>query len=244
MQSSEPATILTRPARPFFDLQYRFAAAAAAVTDRSIDDALLHYTSFYLRFGLPRPVAATDPGWQEYLDGLRQTANPLAWTWDFAQTHIRPPSGEWFGCFAYHLPEPGIMHLHFENRDPSGASPLGPHRLPLRASELRALFQAIAQRHPEVERVRGGSWLYNLPAYASLFPPEYLQTAHPVARFQAADLWGQFLDRHGQVRQAKAAAFLACVERQERLDGLVGCFPYPVLVPECDIAHFYTFFSI
>jgi hypothetical protein len=244
MQSNESGAMPPRPVRPFFDLQYRFAAAVATVSGVPIADALLRYTSLYLRFGLPRPITATDPGWREYLDGLRYAADPLAWTWLFAQTHFRPPSGEWVGCFAYHLPEPGTVQLHFENRDPSGISPLNHMRLPLRAAELRALFQMIARRHPEAERVRGGSWLYNLPAYASLFPPEYLRTARPVARFQAADMWGQFLDRHGQVRQAMAATFLACIEGQRSLDGLAGCFPYPVLALECDIARFYAFFGI
>jgi hypothetical protein len=106
------------------------------------------------------------------------------------------------------------------------------------------MFRAIAERHPEATTVRGGSWLYNLPAYALLFPPEYLRKTRPVARFQAADRWGQFLDRHGQVREAMASAFLACIERQVSLEGLVGCFPYPVLAPECSIAHFYAFFGI
>ncbi len=241
MLPSGPTSLPARPERAFFDLQFRFATAVAAVTGLSLSDALLGYTSLYLRFGLPRPIAPADPGWQDYVLGLHTADDPLEWTWQFARTHLRPPSGEWFGCFAYHLAEPGVVHLHFEHRDPSGESPLSAARLPVRAAELRAMFRAIAARHPEARTVRGGSWLYNLPAYASLFPPEYLRTARPVARFQAADRWGQFLDRHGRVREAMARAFLACVSRQTSLEGLAACFPYPVLAPECGIQVFYAF---
>ncbi len=232
------------PPREFFDLQYRFATAVAAVTGVPIEDALLDYTSFYLRFGLPRPIDAAHPGWRAYLLGLRQADDPLAWTWEFARARSRPGTDEHYGCFAYHLAEPGVVHLHFTNRDPSGAGPLSRSRLPARREELRAMFRAIAERHPDATTVRGGSWLYNLPPYAALFPPAYVQTAQPAARFQAADLWGQFLDRHERVRREVAEDFLAGIARQRTLDGLVACFRYQVLAVECGIEHFYAFYGI
>ena len=244
MQHDELATSPELPARDFFALQFAFAAAASAATGLSLEEALLSYTSFYLRFRLPRPIDAANPGWREYLLGLRQARDPQAWTWRYFTSRARPPSGEHAGCFAYHLQEPGAVHLHFESRDRSGESPLAPGRLPARRDELRAMFRTIAERHPHAVAVRGGSWLYNLASYRSLFPPAFLLTAYPVARFQAADRWGQFLDRRGRVRPAMAEAFLGCVARQRTLEGLAACFPHQVLALECPIAHFYALYGI
>jgi hypothetical protein len=57
--------------------------------------------------------------------------------------------------------------------------------------ELRALFTDLRRQHPEAETVQGGSWLYNLPAYRALFPPEYVATATPTRPgFTFLDVWG------------------------------------------------------
>jgi hypothetical protein len=42
-------------------------------------------------------------------------------------------------------------------------------------------------------------------------------------------LWGQFLDRRGEVRESVARTFLWRLERQTSLDGLDRCFPLQVL---------------
>jgi hypothetical protein len=57
-------------------------------------------------------------------------------------------------------------------------------------------------------------------------------------------LWGQFLNRHGQVRGRMARDFLACVARQEMFDAVKQCFPFLPLAPQCSIHHFYTFYKI
>ena len=47
-----------------------------------------------------------------------------------------------------------------------------------------------------------------------------------------------------RVRRALAEAFLAGIARQRTLEGLVACFRYPVLAPECGIGHFYALYGI
>ena len=97
------------------------------------------------------------------------------------------------------------LRLHFENRETSNHGTLSKERMATRKSELSAMFRYIQANHPDVETVRGGSWLYNIPAYLRLFPPDYVKTAEPVGyetTFWA--LWGQFVDRHGSVRQPAA----------------------------------------
>jgi hypothetical protein len=59
-----------------------------------------------------------------------------------------------------------------------------------------------------------------------LFPKSYLATARVLRdRFQRMPLWGQFLDRHGGIKQNRADQFLERLERQSSLENLDRCFP-------------------
>ena len=153
---------------------------------------------------------------------------------------------QFFGCFSYVYPWRNThkLRLHFENRDTSEYGALSKDRMSIRKSELSAMFRHIQANHPDVETVRGGSWLYNIPAYLRLFPPDYIKTAKPVGyetSFWA--LWGQFVARKGSIRQPTAAQFLECLNKQKTVDGCLQCFPYQVLRPECSIETFYDFFD-
>jgi hypothetical protein len=94
-------------------------------------------------------------------------------------------------------------------------------------------------------QVIGASWLYHLEAYRRLFPPSYLATAHVIdPRFRHMPLWGQFLDRHGEVKEHMTRQFLERLERQSRVDGLAHCFPFQVLSVNASVLEFYDFYGI
>ena len=91
----------------------------------------------------------------------------------------------------------------------------------------------------------GASWLYNLDAYRRLFPVLYLATAQVIDhRFQHMPLWGQFLDRHGDIKKTMTSPFLGRLERQLSLDSLDQCFPFQVLSVEASVREFYDFYGI
>jgi hypothetical protein len=93
--------------------------------------------------------------------------------------------------------------------------------------------------------VAGASWLYNLGAYRRLFPGSYLATAHVIGRrFQRMPLWGQFLDRYGEIKESMTRPFLEGLERQASLDDLDQCFPFQVLSVEASVLEFYEFYGI
>ena len=76
-------------------------------------------------------------------------------------------------------------------RRTSGLGALSRVQRPERIRELTAMFTEIRRAHPEAEAFAGGSWLYNLPAYQALFPPEYIATMNPTRpRFTYMDVWG------------------------------------------------------
>jgi hypothetical protein len=57
-------------------------------------------------------------------------------------------------------------------------------------------------------------------------------------------LWGQFLDRHGEVRENLAQLLLDRLGRQAGLEGLDGCFRFQVLRVEAPAAEFYDFYGV
>jgi hypothetical protein len=101
-----------------------------------------------------------------------------------------------------------LIRLHFQNTETDGHSPLGAERQEQRRAELAALFAQVERTEHGPLRVVGASWLYNLDAYRRLFPASYVATARVLGgRFQHMPLWGQFLDRHGEITERMTKPF-------------------------------------
>src|SRR6266542_5633604 len=126
-----------------------------------------------------------------------------------------------------------------------GHSPIGIERLEQRLADLAALFEHVKRTLRQPLQVVGASWLYNLDAYRRLFPVSYLATAHVIDhRFQHMPLWGQFLDRYGEIRKSMTSRFVERLERQSSLDSLDQCFPFQVLAVEASVTDFYGFYGV
>jgi hypothetical protein len=234
-------------ARAFFDLQLRFARMVSSRSGLPVERALLEYTNLYIRFGLGRDFDPAHPIWQAYVAGLRDTGDDGAWTYRFYGTRaVAPPAlVATFGCFSYGRLSDERIRLHFHNAETDGRSPLAIEHRARRLSELRALVaHATREMRPPV-RVVGASWLYNLEAYRRLFPKSYVATAHVLrSRFQFMPLWGQFLDRHGDIKERVARELLDRLERQSGLEFLDECFPYPVLGVEAPLDELRAFYDV
>jgi hypothetical protein len=236
-------------AKAFFDLQLQFAQKVAGLSGMSLDQALLEYTNLYIRFGLGRAFDPAQPAWREYVAGLQDADDAGEWTYRFYLTRpAAAPPGivATCGCFSYARLRDDRIRLHFLNVETDGHSPLGRDRVGQRLADLSTLFESVKRTQRSPLRVLGVSWLYNLDAYRRLFPPAYTASARVAEppRFRNMPLWGQFLDRHGQVRTSPAREFLDRLERQHGLDGLSRCFPLPVLSAEAPVEAFYDFYGI
>jgi hypothetical protein len=123
--------------------------------------------------------------------------------------------------------------------------PLSTGRQQARMHELRALFSAVQQDQQEAQVVRGRSWMYHLPAYRRLFPPPYVATAVPAEpELQFMSLWGQFVDRTGDLRRRSAEIFVDRMVTATTFDELKRSFPLPVLSPRCNIETFFAFYGV
>ena len=236
-------------AKPFFDLQLRFAQTVARLSGMPLAQALLEYTNLYIRFGLGRDFDPAQPAWRDYVAGLQTAGDAGEWTYRFYLTRpAAAPPGivATRGCFSYARLGDDRIRLHFLNVEPDGRSPLGQDRVEQRRADLAALFEAVKRAQRSPLRVLGVSWLYNLDAYRRLFPPSYIASARAAEppRFRNMPLWGQFLDRHGQVRESPARQFLERLERQPRLESLGRCFPFQALGVEASAQAFYDFYGV
>jgi len=188
--------------------------------------------------------------WRDYLTGVTGTQADAAWTYDFylarAAAMTGPPVVATFGCFAYARLPDDRLRLHFVNAEPDGGSPLAKERQAARRADLAALFGHVRATYGEASlRVVGGSWLYNLEAYRRLFPPSYLASARvSPRRFRRMSLWGQFLDRHGAVKQAMTDPFRERLARVTDVDALDACFPLAALTVEAPVSAFYAFYGV
>jgi hypothetical protein len=237
-----------RYAKPFFDLQFRFAETVAARSKRSLVDGLLDYTNFYVRFGLGRDFDPAHEVWQDYVRGVQTAEDGRDWTYLFYLTRPhdggRPEVVATFGCFSYARVS-GRLRLHFENVETDGRSPLAAERRRRRLDELRQLFAHVKRTEPRPLRFVGTSWLYNLDAYRRLFPDEYVASATLVrGRVRHMPLWGQFLQRDGTLREALVRQFLARLAVHASVDDVEDCFPLPVWGVHAPLETFYRFYGV
>jgi hypothetical protein len=246
-----PGAITTdvRYAKPFFDLQVEFAETVSALSRLPLPCCLLEYTNFYIRFGLGRGFDQDHPGWQEYLTSLRDVNDPREWTYRFysrrSDTVAAPGIVATFGCFSYAQSNGARIRLHFHNAETDGRSPLAMEHRDRRLGDLAMLFAHVKRTLREPLQVVGASWLYNLNAYRRLFPEPYLATARVTHdRFRHMPLWGQFVDRAGELRETTARQFRARLARQSSLEDLGHCFPLQVLALEAPVREFYEFFGV
>ena len=235
--------------RDFYALNLSFANRVAQVAPMPLEQALLNYTNLYVRFGLGRNLDYTHAVWQEYLSGLDQSADAIEWTYQFSLAHAKHAFTEVgqprFGCFSYSIWEGHRLRLHFHNNETADVSPLSEVRRYIRLAELKMMFTAIHQQEQGFCTVVGGSWLYHLEAYQRLFPPAYLATAKPgEGDYAYLTLWGQFLDRNGQLKPETVSTFTGCLQRQDSLFGVLNCFPLNVLYLEAPVDIFYQFYGV
>ncbi len=220
-----------RQSLEYFELQASFAAAVQRVLGVSAEESYRRFTTFYKiavdnDAGSPSARWKFDedhPRWREFVDASAGGADPAHYVWE---------RSEWdFGgrCFEYdYWPEQRTVRIHFGN-SPDGLA-LRAESIPARTAELQAMVAEVGELHAEAAFVRGASGLYHVPANRRLFPPTSIAALAPIGYlYPFTALWGQFLDRFGQVKPAIGESFLRQVFTAGTLDQLNAAFPIQVL---------------
>jgi hypothetical protein len=235
--------------REFYALNLAFARRIQQVSHLPLEFTLRQYTNLYIRFGLGYSLDPIQPIWQEFVAGLSGTRQDVEWAYQCAKKYDCKRKEDTdqllFGCFSYTVWDGKRIRLHFHNQERKGVHPLGEINRPTRRDELQRMFCNIRQNEIIMETVVGGSWLYNLESYRRLFPPDFLSTARPGKQdYPYLTLWGQFLDRDGQVRPEPARQFIDSLDRQSTLEGILDCFPLKVQYLEAPLQVFYDYYAV
>jgi hypothetical protein len=234
--------------REFFDIQFAFAERVRTLTAIPLERALLEYTNFYVRFGCGRHFDPKHETWQAYLTGLRDSSDPLGWTYQFylsdAETKTTPPLAITIGCFSYALQERDVVRLHFHNADLGLQSPLDPTCVDQRRAELAAIFAHVRGNVGGRAEVVGTSWLYNLEAYRRLFPRSYATSGKVVERFRSMPLWGQFVSHRSQLKAPLVRQFLDATAKLRTPANLADVFPLQPFAVRAPVQQFYDRYGV
>lgn len=241
--------------RSYFEAQLRLARRISELTGVGIGETAFRFTNFHRRLGFGPPGEAPSEGWTAYAARLNPLSDLEAQTALTAQAflggrdEILPLPGQaGFGCFAHDPPDAdGVVRIHFHNKDTDEAGgPLAAPKADRRLAELATMVRHVLENHPGARAIRGKSWLYNLPAYRRLFPPDYAASrvlaAGPL-RLQGTSSWGQLIDSREAIRPEVRDAFVA------NLGGLDPqapwtVFPLRVLSAEAPIENFAAFYGV
>ena len=227
-------------AADFYALQWRFAERIAAVSDTRVEDQIDTFTALPTLLGL----STNGRGPHRFFARLATSSNLGVLCREAHRSQearlTSGPGRHQFGCFHYVYPWRSTkkLRLHFANADES-MHPLTSARTATRRAELRDLIGDVDAKGLRVEKIRGGSWLYNLEAYRRLFPNPFVADLRPLPPEPAfLSQWGQFVHGDGTIRVDLADALLTTLDRAESPAQCLQAFPYRVLKAECGYAAF------
>lgn len=234
--------------REFFNIQIDFAKRISEVSSMPLDQALLEYTSLYRRFNIGKKTDASNPVWREFIASI-EDKDIHEQVYDFylkrQDVHLEKVEKKRFGCFdCEYQPEEECVYVHFGNREKNGG-PLDDVNLEKRLEELKDMFEYVKKSCPKAKVVKGSSWLYNLPKYRRLYPPEYTQNSKPTSRhFTGLSGWGQFLDKNMQIKSRESVMFKERLASAGTLDETIDSFPLKTLKVEANVDYFFRFYGI
>lgn len=220
-----------------FNLEIEFAEQAAKLEPTSIDNALLKYTSFY--GALFVPSQEKDPNqelWLSFLNYIKGgDLKTSAYEFYINRTKERgryAEKKEYSGkpCFI-HMVIHDQAYFHFNNNEGAEPGPLSKVSMPVRIQEIKDILKTIHEKNPEVTTMNGYSWLYNIPSYARLFPPAFIESGVQVKDDFSFNIYGQFLNSSDEIKSDVANQFLENVHNSTTYDQLINAFPlYPIKV--------------
>jgi hypothetical protein len=252
-------------ARDYFEFQLKFAKKLSELTGKPLNVVIQKLTSFLRQ----------DDRAEEFVPGVNENNADLHVKNKFEESRVKSEKAEptpyheefpenqgaRFGCFYYtfNSANPQSIDLHFANAEYSKQGPLTPDKIPLRKKELADLLKDVKSKLPQVELVRGVSWLYSLKhprALERIFPKAYVasrQAGKSPSHWQTGAVWGQFIDSEYKLNQSRAAEFenkidqlkVEGVKTDEELNGqLFNALPMPPTRVEGPIDEFYEMYGI
>jgi hypothetical protein len=235
--------------RDFLDIQIHFAKRVGDFVELPLETLLFRYTSLPIRFGVPfTDIREDHPDWQEFVQQIPKTSDlgQAAHQHHLKIMKNKAPLRDQFGCFSFDwLADNKSIRFHFANNDDAEPGCLNKERIPQRMQELKDMFGYIKKTYPEAEVVESSSWIFHLDAFTRLMPPEFTAQAHMKDNnYHSLAVWGQFLDRYGNVKPDLEKEFYDNLQKADSLEKVEESFPFTVLQAIASIKVFYDFYTI
>jgi hypothetical protein len=152
-----------------------------------------------------------------------------------------------FGAFDYtYNADARRVKLHFENPE-RGTNPLAADAMPRRRAEFRELLSTVRDEHPDAEMLMSATWLRSTQAYLRLFPPDagagvdMMSSDMPMGRYY---VWGQFIDRNGNIHEPRTAQFLEEIEAAHSTAEMIGAFPLKAMQADNSIQLYFDHYDV
>lgn len=235
----------------YLSIQLDFAQRATELTGIGLYRALRTYTSIGRMANLPHSTPDTHP----FMTEMQQLVSATKYGhllgklyYQYTEYALNPfPKEDRLnsGHFQLSIPDDEeVCHVHFESK--TSSNPLRSENLGQRRQELIQLFQILKDsKHAKVVKNIGGfSWLYNLKAYCSLFPPDYVASGKEKDWYGSLARWGQFLNNNYTMRENITKEFKQNVSDAQAVDDLKTSFRFSVLETRAPVELFYNFYRI
>ncbi len=255
---------LEKRAREYFDLRLRFAEAMSRTSGEPLAKCLHQYTDLRTRIFGSDPKDDADYArrmreWEAFTNDVEALGDHSARMDSLLQKFAVKPREENIDArrgpywpFQYNYQEEDgeyLIRMHFgslriEEKPIEGPGPLNKKSFEASRAKLRAIFAEIKREHPDVQKVRGRSWLYNTDAYRRLYPAAYTEHRTPVkGRFTGGSRWGQFMTHDREVNTELRDRFFRNLEHLDPQHP-EAAFPLPTLAVEAPISEFYKEYGI
>lgn len=228
-----------------------FAQRAAELTGVGLYTALRKYTSVGRMANLPHSTPENHPfmikmsqiaSAVEYGHILGQLYNLYT---KYAYNSFNREERLSSGCFQLSAPDENeVCHVHFGSKP--DRKPLDLENLSQRRLGLVNLFRILNSSNyaNQVTTIGGFSWLYNLKAYCSLFPPDYVTSGSKKDWYGSLARWGQFLNSDYTIREDVASEFRLKMSYSQDIGDLKTFFRFSVLETRAPVELFYNFYQV
>jgi hypothetical protein len=250
----------------YFELQLEYAKRVSKKLKLDLFEILNQFTSYWRLIGNigyeynGESFSTNSPLWINFRKTCESNSNILQSAFQYYKLNHAEQDFEkkYFGCFRYDFykipparnmqqfyEDRNVIRIHFRNNDASGFGPLSASRRNIRKDDLRKMFIDVLEKFPEAKFVHGGTWLYNISTYSSLFPSSFtsdLIVEKPFPRTQG--IWGQFLTSQGTLNELRTIEFRENFCKSESENDFLYSFPFQIMHARAIIGDFYREYRI
>jgi RimJ/RimL family protein N-acetyltransferase len=237
----------------YFDAQVQFAQKWAHISGEDFATVLLEKTALHRRiFMQARPQNGDTHEWSALLAGLNKDTDSETVSSALYEAYASKPYSKYDAtprrsALGYdYQPDSKTVKIHFTNPE-RGKNPFSEENLALRRQEFRHLLEEVSERHPDAQLLMSASWLRSTKSYRSLSPPniaEQQDLMSTTMSFSGDSVWGQFIDRNGNLNQRVYDQFVTSLQKAETIDELLGAFPYKTIMAKDPIDKYFQYYGV